>query len=161
MLSLHDLAVAFERNVWIAKRQTEGLTHADSLMQLPFQGNCMNWVLGHLAANRDEVLELLGEPPVMAADGTRYLRDSEALAGEEDDVLPLEDLLARLDQAQEHIAAALGRLSEDDLAHELTLNNNRKRTLGQQVFFLYFHEVYHVGQTELLRQLTGKNDKVI
>jgi hypothetical protein len=29
------------------------------------------------------------------------------------------------------------------------------------VFFLYFHETYHVGQTELLRQLAGKNDQVI
>jgi hypothetical protein len=29
------------------------------------------------------------------------------------------------------------------------------------VFFQYFHETYHVGQTELLRQLAGKNDQVI
>jgi hypothetical protein len=25
----------------------------------------------------------------------------------------------------------------------------------------YFHETYHVGQTEMLRQLAGKNDQVI
>jgi uncharacterized damage-inducible protein DinB len=161
MLSANDLAAAFERNIWVINRQTEGLTHADSLMQLPFQGNCLNWVLGHLATNRDDILELLGAPPVMGEDRTRYLRDSEALAREEDGVLPLEELLARLDQGQERIAAALERLSEADLARELSLSNNRTRTLGQQVFFLYFHETYHVGQTELLRQLTGKNDKVI
>ena len=29
------------------------------------------------------------------------------------------------------------------------------------LFFGYFHESYHVGQTELLRQLAGKNDKMI
>jgi uncharacterized damage-inducible protein DinB len=161
MLSTNDLITAFQRNVGVVKAQTEGLTHADSLMQLPFQGNCLNWVLGHLAANRDDILELLGKPPVLGAAGERYQRESAPLIGEEDGVLRLEDLLARLDQAQERLSAALGRLSEADLARELTLGNNRTRTLAQQVFFLYFHETYHVGQTELLRQLTGKNDKVI
>ena len=161
MLSLNELAAAFARNVWIVKQQTNGLTHADSLIQLPFQGNPMNWVLGHLAANRDDVLELLGAPPVMADDGKRYKRESDPLTGEEEGVLPLEELLARLDQSQERIAAALERMSEADMACEQTLSNGRKATLGQRVFFLYFHETYHVGQTELLRQLAGKHDKVI
>jgi hypothetical protein len=34
-------------------------------------------------------------------------------------------------------------------------------TLGNRLFFIYYHETYHVGQTELLRQLAGKNDKII
>jgi len=34
-------------------------------------------------------------------------------------------------------------------------------TLGQLTFFLCWHESYHTGQTEALRQLAGKNDKVI
>jgi hypothetical protein len=161
MLSPNELAAAFARNVWIVKRQSEGLTHADSLIQLPFQGNPLNWVVGHLAVNRDDVLALLGEPPVMADDGKRYKRESDPLTGQEEGVLPLEELLARLDQSQERIAAALERTSEDDLAREMTLSNDRKATLGQRVFFLYFHETYHVGQTELLRHLAGKHDKVI
>jgi uncharacterized damage-inducible protein DinB len=40
-------------------------------------------------------------------------------------------------------------------------SGERKTTVGQRAFFLYFHETYHVGQTELFRQLAGKNDKVI
>ncbi|HEU5368605.1 MAG TPA: DinB family protein [Ktedonobacterales bacterium] len=161
MLSPNDLAAAFARNVFIVKRQTDGLSHADSLIQLPFQGNPLNWVLGHVAVNRDDVLALLDEPPVMTADGKRYKRESDPLTGQEEDILPLEELLARLDQSQERIAAALGRMSEADMARELTLSNDRKMTLGQRVFFYYFHETYHVGQTELLRQLAGKHDKVI
>jgi uncharacterized damage-inducible protein DinB len=46
------------------------------------------------------------------------------------------------------------------MAREITVRE-RKTTVGQRVFFLYFHESYHVGQTELLRQLAGKNDKII
>jgi hypothetical protein len=34
-------------------------------------------------------------------------------------------------------------------------------TVGQRLFGLYFHQTYHIGQTELLRQLAGVNDKVI
>jgi hypothetical protein len=160
MLGLNDLAEAFARNVRVIKMQADGLTHADSLLQPPFRGNCLNWIVGHIALSRDEVLETLGEPPVMSADGARYKRGSEVLADADADALPLEELLARLDRAQERIAAALSRMDEAAMARELTLGD-RKLTVGQRAFFLYFHETYHVGQTELLRQLAGKNDQVI
>jgi hypothetical protein len=29
----------------------------------------------------------------------------------------------------------------------------------EDIFFLYSHETYHAGQTEVLRQLAGKDDK--
>ena len=34
-------------------------------------------------------------------------------------------------------------------------------TLADWVAFLHWHETYHVGQLELLRQLAGTNDKII
>jgi hypothetical protein len=39
--------------------------------------------------------------------------------------------------------------------------DQRTTTVGQRVLGLYFHETYHVGQLELLRQLAGTGDKVI
>src|SRR3954471_19961852 len=119
MIDPTDLAGAFARNVGILKSQAEGLTHEDSLLQLPFRGNCLNWVLGHIATNRDTVLNTLGEMPVMGDDGTRYKRESDALADAgAEDVLPLEELLHRLDQAQERITSALGRIDEAALSQE-------------------------------------------
>ena len=41
------------------------------------------------------------------------------------------------------------------------LLRNRASPLRNRIFFLYFHDTYHVGQTELLRQLAGVGDKVI
>jgi hypothetical protein len=35
------------------------------------------------------------------------------------------------------------------------------QTVGKQITFLQWHETYHLGQLEPLRQLAGKNDKVI
>lgn len=160
MIQLNDLAEAFARNVTIVGWQTDGLTHADSMKQLPFQGNCMNWVVGHMAAYRDIILDLLGEASVMGDDGERYQTDSDPLKGDDAAVLPLETLLERLDQSQQRLAAALGRMDEADMAREITVWE-RKTTVGQRLFFMYFHESYHVGQTELLRQLAGKNDKII
>jgi hypothetical protein len=160
MIDATDLANAFARNVMIVKRQADGLTDEDSLRQLPFRGNCLNWVLGHIAVSRDALLEILGEPPVMDADGTRYTRGSEPVNEASDGTLPLHELLARLDRAQERIRAALGRMGETALARELQFGD-RTTTVGQRAFFLYFHESYHVGQTELFRQLAGKDDAVI
>src|SRR5215467_4220807 len=59
MLEPHELAEAFGRNLGVLQAQAEGLTHTDSLLQLPFRGNCLNWILGHLLDNRDVVLEAL------------------------------------------------------------------------------------------------------
>ncbi len=160
MLTPHEMANAFARNASILKMQAEGLTQADSLLQPPFQGNCLNWVLGHIVANRDDILETLGRPPVMGAVATRYARESDAIVEGGEGVVPLEDLLARLDEAQGCIAAALEGMTEDALAHEVRAGE-RTTTVAKRLFFLYFHETYHVGQTELLRQLAGKNDKVI
>jgi hypothetical protein len=130
------------------------------MLQLPFQGNCLNWVVGHIIVNRDILLEMLEVPALMSADGERYRRGSEELVEAGDGVLSLEELLARLDQSQERIAAALGGLDDAAMSREISYRN-RTSPLGKQSFFLYFHETYHVGQTELLRQLAGKNDKII
>ena len=161
MINPQDLVEAFARNASVIKMQTKDLTNEDSLRQPPFRGNCLNWVLGHIAENRDHVLELLGEPPLLGAQGARYKRGSEPLTAADDGVLRLDELLAWLDRAQERIAAAVSRMDDAAWARGITVGNNRKTTVGQRVFFLYFHETYHVGQTELFRQLAWKDDKVI
>lgn len=161
VISPNDLIDVFARNVSVIKMQTKDLTDEDSLRQPPFHGNCLNWVLGHIAENRDGVLELLGESPQIGALGARYKRGSEPLTDAGDGVLRLDELVAWLDRAQERIAAAIARMNNAAWAREIVVGNNRKTTVGQRVFFLCFHETYHVGQTELFRQLAGKDDKII
>lgn len=160
MIDAHQLAEAFGRNVQIIQRQCAGLTHEESLMQTPFHSNCMNWVLGHLADNRDAVLKLLGSAPVLGDEGTRYRRNSEPITGEGEGVLPLERLLTLLDSGQAQLATVLNNMTPDDLNREVEVFG-RKQSVGAWLFFLYFHESYHTGQTELLRQVAGKHDKII
>ena len=161
MITATDLIGALERNLGIVKGQTQGLTHADSLLQLPFRGNCLNWVLGHLAANRSSMLQSLGEKPVLSeAQVQRYGYGSEPVCGDTGDILTLEQLLAVLEQSQQAIAASLQKSSAAELAREVQ-SFLGTTTLGQLLFFLYWHESYHTGQTEALRQLAGKDDHVM
>jgi hypothetical protein len=161
MITTTDLIGALGRNLDIIKSQTQGLTHADSVLQLPFRGNCMNWVLGHIAGNRSNMLQRLGDKPILSeAQLKRYGYGSEPVCGDGGDILTLEQLLALLEQSQKALAARLQKTTAEELAREVQ-SHLGTTTLGQLVFFLYWHESYHTGQTEALRQLAGKDDKVI
>jgi len=160
MITPTDLIGALERNLGIVRDQTRGLTHADSLLQLPFRGNCMNWVLGHISANRNSILQSWRRarpersPPralrIWLGTGVRRRGD----------ILTLEQLLAALEGSQKAIAARLQKLNAEELAREVQ-SFLGTTTLGQLLFFLYWHDSYHTGQTEALRQLAGKDDKVM
>lgn len=156
MISADVISQYFGLNYRIIQRQIEGLTHADSLRQLPFRGNCLNWVLGHIVASRNNALILLGETPVWCdEEAVAYVSESEPITSGEN-AQRLEKIVEALNRSQEQITAALDRISSTDLE---TIAG--ERTVGEQLAGLYWHEAYHTGQTEYLRQLAGKNDKVI
>lgn len=155
-----QLAEAFARNSGVVRRQVAGLTHDDSLRQPPMRGNCLNWVLGHIAVHRDYVLEALGQEKVLGAGPIpRYDRGSAPILADGDDVLPLDTLLAAIALSELHITEALAQATAAELA--VVAPKSESATVAGQVTFLYWHETYHVGQTEYLRQLAGTNDHVI
>ena len=160
MLNATNLVEAFGRNVMLVKMQTAGISQAESLVAIPSGSNCLNWVLGHLAISRDDVLEALGQPALGIPGGERYKRGSEPVSATSADALDIEVLLGWFERGQEQIAAALGDLDDAALACPIK-RGDRTMTLGERIFFLYFHETYHVGQTEIFRQLSGRNDKLI
>jgi uncharacterized damage-inducible protein DinB len=161
MITPQQLADAYGRNVGILQRQAAGLTHADSLLQLPCRGNCLNWVLGHILESRNTILGLLGADPALdPAAAVRYASGSEPILADGPGVVPLDELLRVLERSQEQLAGKLAALTDADLARE-TQFVTRTVPLAQILFFLYFHETYHTGQAEPLRQLAGKDDKVI
>jgi uncharacterized damage-inducible protein DinB len=159
MITASDLADYFAFNLRILDRQLEGLTHEDSLLQPPFRGNCLNWVLGHILNARGRWMRtLLDIEPVIDPDVTaRYDTDSNPVTPDSEDVLELERLVELLKASQEKISARLEAMTDEEFA----ATDEKGNTLGNRLLFFYFHETYHTGQTELLRQLTGVNDKVI
>jgi hypothetical protein len=69
-------------------------------------------------------------------------------------------MLTLFKQGQGNITAGLARMTPDTLAKEIQIGE-RKTTVARRLFGLYFHDTYHTGQTDLLRQVAGKNDKII
>jgi uncharacterized damage-inducible protein DinB len=141
-------------------QQLSGVTHAESLLQPPFRGNCMNWVTGHILDVRNEFLVMLGLPGVMTEDEKkRYGYGSDPIT-EAAQAVDLGSLIERLDQSLAAIVSKLGSMSQADLDREASIWRG-PMPLIQALGFLHWHESYHTGQLELLRQLAGKNDHVI
>lgn len=161
MITIDQLAEGFALNFRLMKMQCEGLSHADSLVQTPYNINCMNWVLGHIAVSRDRVLRLVGEEHLLTeAEFDRYKTESNPIVGDGEDVIKLDRLLEVLSPDQERINAGFSRLTDEQLA-ELIQVGERQVPLGVRLHGFYFHDTYHTGQTDLLRQIAGTNDKIV
>lgn len=161
MITKAQLVDGFALNTRLIQLQAKGLSHADSLTQTPYNINCMNWVLGHIAVNRDNVMRLIGVEPLLSEEeSSRYKSESNPVKEDGPDILPLERLVETLTIGQERIAAAFEALDENQLQEEIQVGE-RMMPLGTRLYGFYFHDTYHTGQTDLLRQVAGTNDKIV
>ncbi|NQS91647.1 MAG: DinB family protein [Chloroflexi bacterium] len=162
MIPIQKLGAAYGRNLEIIKMQTEGITQEQSLIQLPFLSNCLNWVVGHVLTNRCNILNLLGAEDIRpGVDLDHYERESDPILGDEKGVMKLELLINHLDETQKRLSVALECETLETLQRLAHYRDRAEQTVGYWLFFLYFHDSYHVGQTEILRQAAGTNDKII
>lgn len=161
MIHIEDFAKMLQGEHEIMCQQTADLSHADSLLQPQPGGNCLNWVMGHLAVNLVEILGVLDEKlPENLPDLSRYRIGSEPIRGEEDGVLPLQELIDTYKQLNQAVLNRLENMSEADFEQEIDFWQGKKRR-GYVAFFYFFHHTYHLGQLEYLRNLAGKTEKVI
>jgi len=136
----------------LIKGKTEGLSHADSMRQLPFPANCMNWNLGHILVYRMQYLGVIDgssqpDPDEFAiyGAGSDPLTDSAK-------AIPLETLLARLDEASATVVAALQAMPAQKLSEIFDAEKGTSVDDRLQ-FYMIFHESYHGGQLEILQEL--------
>ncbi len=161
MINAPHLAKAFGRNTSIVGMQVAGLTHEESLIQTPYNVNCLNWTLGHILVYRDRILTTAGrEPQFPAGELDRYRRESEPILEDGPGVLPLEQLASAIEASQQAINNTLGTMSDEEFSAEEEIDG-RVVTVAQRLHFDYFHDTYHTGQTEILRQAAGTNDAII
>lgn len=156
------LSRGFRRNQRLIHAHADGITHQESLAQTEYNVNCFNWTLGHIISSRGGILELLGADRVMSSeDAERYLRESDPITEDGPGVLKFGDLLSLLDATEESLEAALNAMDDESMAEELSVEGDRTASCAAQVMFGYFHDTYHVGQTDILRQLSGRSDKIV
>ncbi|MEE9206198.1 MAG: DinB family protein [Acidimicrobiia bacterium] len=157
------LSRGFSRNQRIVHAQAEGLSHQQSLTQTEYNINCFNWVLGHVVNARSQLLvRLFGAEAVMSEDqAARYLRESDPITGDGPGVIEFAELLALLDASGEALESVLAGADDEFMGEETSVDDGRMASRAAQVMFTYFHDTYHVGQTDLLRQMAGFSDKII
>jgi uncharacterized damage-inducible protein DinB len=137
----------FGRNMIFLREKTEGLTHAESVLQPPWPGlNCLNWQVGHIATFRNRLLRMLGEEPTLdAAIEQRYVPGSAPVLGDEPGIGRLDELLRAIEAAQERIVAALPTMTAERAAEHLSAGQFAMN-VGEWVMFYLRHEAYHIGQ---------------
>lgn len=143
----------------IILRQLDGLSNTDSLLQPEARGNCANWVLGHIIATRKGMYDALEQDFVWDEETTKlYGRQSLAITGADSPHLPLEDLLQVHQTTSDFLVECFNNLSDSQLDSAV---NEKGTTVADRLTFLIWHESYHVGQLEYLRQLAGVDDVVL
>ena len=148
-MDAQTLSMLFGTNAGAIRLNLDGVTHELSLVRPEAAGNCINWVVGHIIASRNQVLELVGAAPIWAEEESApYGRGSPPLpVGDERELSELREVL---DASQEVLIERLGEISDEELGEVVG-----KKSRLEQLVFLHFHEAYHVGQLGLLRRLVG------
>ncbi len=153
MITGENLHWNFERNASYVHTLLAGLDHADSLVQPPVNGNCINWILGHIVCYRNYTMTVCGlEPVVTTAVADRYARDSAPIIGAGADVADFAHLLAAYNQSHHQLLAYLQTVDEVTLC-EVISAAGFTMARGELLTSFMRHESYHAGQFELLRGL--------
>lgn len=155
MRDADELRDSFGTTYWLIGKFAAGMTHAESSALPSFRTNSFNWVLGHIVTSRNRVLALLGEEAALNADEVAlYRTGSERVTL--DTAVPLERLLAALHISQERILAGLAAITPGELS--AVIDAERGTTIAASIAGLHWHETYHTGQLEILRQVAVERE---
>jgi len=128
----------------------DGISNEESVLQLPFEHNCMNWILGHIVTNRSHVLETVGASHAWQ-DEVRalYHQDTQPVT-QETPSIKFEKLIVNLDESVEILEGALENVSEAWL-EENHSNYRGEKTRYAHLTSFHWHESFHLGQLEILK----------
>ena len=146
--SLPLLRSVFERNLRVLTSTADGVDEAGARVPVVEGGSHFHWLLAHLVASRDGLLETLGAERVWTAEAAQAF--GRGSAPSVPDGATLADHLGRLKAQQELLEAVLPALDAAALARDAG-----RMTVGGWIEFLAWHESYHVGQATLYRRVAG------
>lgn len=161
MITKQEYLRMLEGNRSLIEMQIEGITDAQSLLQPTNGGNCLRWVLGHLADNLAQILCLLDVEPAHEAETLkRFERTSEPVKGDEPGLLGLKEIMQVYGLLENQIVVKFSTMDENNFDQELGVAEQKAR-LGWELYFYAFHHHYHIGQLEYLRNLAGLTEPLI
>lgn len=151
--------VILQRNQGCIEASIDSLTHSESLLQLPGQSNCMNWILGHINVYRDGILACIdGDDSMSPSEIEIYEYGSDPIVGDSKSVR-----FERLVELQgKSFSAVLSWLENLPDGVENQEQQERGKTKGYCGYFptmtehlaqMLGHESIHVGELNALREL--------
>ena len=155
-----NLINTLKRNHHTLHDEIKDISHAESLVQPPYNVNCLNWVLGHILTSRDTSLRLLHLPCQLTEAEEKVYGYGSLPLTDPGTAIDFDALVEKLDCSFGQLALAIAALSAEDLSSD-TQVYGPSQTLYDWLAFFQWHEAYHIGQLDLLRQMSGKNDKII
>ena len=142
----------YEFTAILVHRLVDGLSQEETLIQLPFEVNCLNWVLGHIVTNRSHALEVVGAEHTWQDEVRELYNTGTENINAGGESIQVDDLLKYLDESVELINAALENVSDEYLAENFT-NYRGEKAREAHLSGFHWHETYHIGQLEIFRAL--------
>lgn len=131
-------------------RFVDDISHEESILQLPFEHNCMNWLLGHIVTNRSHVLETVQVPHAWELEVRTLYHTEMPPIRPESESIRFESLIQHLDESVALLEFALEGMSEEQLEEKYT-NYRGEKTRYAHLTSFHWHETFHVGQLEILK----------
>ena len=165
MITPKDLLAFYTRNTGMMQKFAADITQAESLMTPNgIEGNCLNWIIGHLVNTRNTVIRFCGVPErqwltykTMEELRTLYGNGSSPIGPGSTSALHLSQLLEGLAATQTVIEEVMTQLPAEKMNAEVEALG-RKMPLDHLFLYLFGHEQYHIGQLEYVRPLSGKKN---
>jgi len=137
-----------------AKRNLEGFPADASVVQPEPDGNCANWILGHMLQSHNAVMGLMNEEPVWD-DAALSALGAEPITAP-DQALDWDAMVSSVLGSEARCLAAIQRLTDEQLDEAgFTDPFGQATTRGALLNLLAVHLNYHSGQLGLVRRLAG------
>ena len=154
MKTSHILNMILARSQSSIEASYDGLEHGETILRLPGNSNCMNWVLGHIALYRDAMLGAIGRETYMDKSSIgMYGYGSDPIVEESPcvDLMNLKDMLGKsyevLQECLKENSECLDYSTPDGLIVKKGAN------VVEHFAHLWGHESIHVGELSALREL--------
>jgi hypothetical protein len=139
------------------RRNVEGITHEESLLQPEPSGNCLNWIVGHLVWAYAGALPLVQQTPMLDKDHlSQYARGGPPLT-DRSRAVDFGELLAAWDDSSRRMDDGLAGFPVGTLAQRApgSPTNNPDETVGSLLATIMFHHGAGARLIEDAQQRSG------
>ncbi len=140
----------YEFHNMLIRRFVDGISHEESVLQLPFAHNCLNWILGHIVTNRSHVLETVGAEHVWQDEVRELYHTDTPPIKPGDKAVQIGMLVDYLNESVRLLHEALDDVS-DEILEETHTNYRGDKTRYAHLTGFHWHESFHLGQLEILK----------